>query len=536
MKANSTDSPAAARVLVPHDSAEPNLLRKIDLTTALQYGTAQGYPALYAFVRSLAQENLHPNVPYEGGPEVILTCGATDGFSKTLECFSNIWDDERDWIREREGLLCEEFAYMNALQAAQPRGLNIAPVVVDDEGMMAYGKGGLEDVLGNWDKNKGKRPHLMYTVTMGQNPTSGLLSLKRRKEIYSLCQKYDVIIVEDDPYWCLQYPSAHELSLKARGKVISENFPVGEYNYNTASGGKSSGYAFLDSLVPSYLSVDTDGRVVRLDTFSKTIAPGCRLGWITAQPDVVEKILRISETSTQQPSGFVQSVVAELIVGPSGNGDPGKGGSKDGSGWKVDGWVRWLEGLRGNYERRMQMMAATLEEGKYLIQDSMPKTNTFAPDDIEYEVVHKTQMYDFVYPMAGMFLWLHCRFETHPLYNEVDHTRLFQALWILLTTEKYRVLLAPGTMFSPTPEIAQKKGWQYFRLCFAAVDDEVVQKYSENTVAAFRHFWTIDDVKEIDKLLEEEEDANARLEQLALENVVSSEGFFSSPLGSPHTN
>lgn len=47
----------------------------------------------------------------------------------------------------------------------------------------------------------------------------------------------------------------------------------------------SSGYPFLDSLVPSFLSMDTDGRVIRLDTFSKILVPGCRVGWITAQPD-----------------------------------------------------------------------------------------------------------------------------------------------------------------------------------------------------------------------------------------------------------
>jgi len=126
-------------------------------------------------------------------------------------------------------------------------------------------------------------------------------------------------------------------------------------------------------------------------------------------------------------------------------------------------------------------------------------------------------MYDFVYPMAGMFLWLHARFETHPLYNEVDHERLFQALWVLLTTEPYRVLLAPGQMFSPTPEIAKEKGWQYYRLCFAAVDDNVIKKYSESTVAAFRHYWTIDDPKEIDKILQQDGEAEARFERLSIE-------------------
>ncbi|KAG9792199.1 aromatic amino acid aminotransferas-like protein, partial [Aureobasidium melanogenum] len=524
-----SESPAASRILVPHDSKQPDILRKIDLTTALQYGTAGGYPPLRDFIRSFVRTNLHPNVPYKDGPEVILTCGSTDGFSKTIECFSNVWDKDRDWIREREGILCEEFAYMNAIQAARPRGLNVVPVAIDNEGMLASGKGGLEDVLANWDKTKGKRPHLLYTVTMGQNPTSGLLSVKRRKELYSLCQKYDIIIIEDDPYWYLQYPSANQLSIKTRGHPVSENFPAEpSYNYNTSSGGKSSGFPFLDSLVPSYLSIDVDGRVVRLDTFSKTVAPGCRLGWITAQPGFVDRIERITETSTQQPSGFVQSLVAELIVGPSSREDPGKGGSKDGSGWKVDGWVRWLEGLRGNYERRMQLMSSILEDGKYLVQSSHRETassvTTQTPhddgDDDGYEMLHKTQMYDFAYPHAGMFLWMHVHYETHPLFSKVEHQRLARALWLFMTTKDYLVLLSPGTIFCPTPEVMEEKGWQYFRLCFAAVDDRLVESSSKAIVRAFTDFWAIDDVKKIDKILQDDDDEadEERWAKLASEN------------------
>jgi DNA-binding transcriptional MocR family regulator len=154
-----------SRILVPHQSAAPNVLRKIDLTSALQYGTAQGYPPLYSFIRQFARQYLHPNIPYKDGAEVILTCGSTDGFSKSIEAFSNPWDVERDWIWEREGMLCEEFAFINAIQAARPRGLNVVPVAIDDEGMMAAGVGGLADVLQRWDKRTGKRPHLMYTVT-----------------------------------------------------------------------------------------------------------------------------------------------------------------------------------------------------------------------------------------------------------------------------------------------------------------------------------------------------------------------------------
>nr|POE72778.1 aromatic amino acid aminotransferase c56e4.03 [Quercus suber] len=152
-------------ITVPHSSQQTNPVKKIDLSTALQYGTAQGYPPLYYFIRQFAQQNLHPNCPYQGGPEVLLTCGNTDGFSKVLQAFTNEWSEEKDWTRDREGLLVESFCYMNAVQTAKPRGLNIAPVAIDDEGMLAEGKGGLRDVLENWDYRKGKRPHLMYTVT-----------------------------------------------------------------------------------------------------------------------------------------------------------------------------------------------------------------------------------------------------------------------------------------------------------------------------------------------------------------------------------
>lgn len=150
---------------MPHDSDAVDMTRKIDLTTALQYGTAQGYPPLFSFLRQFTRENLHPNVPYLNGPEINLTVGSTDGFAKAIECLSNVWSEERDWVREREGILCEEFAYMNAIQAVAPRGLQVVPVKMDDEGMTASGKGGLQDVLENWDAKLGKRPHLMYTVT-----------------------------------------------------------------------------------------------------------------------------------------------------------------------------------------------------------------------------------------------------------------------------------------------------------------------------------------------------------------------------------
>jgi DNA-binding transcriptional MocR family regulator len=327
-----------------------------------------------------------------------------------------------------------------------------------------------------------------------------VLSIKRRQAIYALCQKYDVIIVEDDPYWYLQFPS----SLKSTSTTSPT--PI-----------KSSSFAFLDSLIPSYLSIDVDGRVVRLDTFSKTVAPGCRLGWITAQPAMIERLLRITETSTQQPSGFVQSMVAELLIGPT-KGGQGSGGAKDGSGWDLQGWVRWLEGLRGEYERRMTTMSDILDKGKIKIKNGRRKSLTklmgelsTSDDDLEdWSVIQTMSMYDFPRPQGGMFLWITMAFHTHPLAGSVLGPRLAQALWVLWTTEPYRVLVSPGTMFSPSDEIREEHGWKCFRLCFAAAPKAELANISRRFVQGVHAFWDIKDVAVIDDLLKDIDEAHVK--------------------------
>ena len=358
---------------------------------------------------------------------------------------------------------------------------------------------------------------------MGQNPTSGVLSLQRRREIYALLCKYDIIAVEDDPYWYLQYPTSTasnttttsdpaNISFNPDVKMFANAEPVPE-------GWKSSGYKFLDSLVPSMISIDVEGRVIRLDTFSKTVAPGCRLGWISAQPALVERILRITETSTQQPSGFVQSMIAELILGPDHKGledakskeKGGKGGLPSGEGWKADGWIRWLEGLRGNYERRKKKMCAILNEGSYLVKSGRRHSLTAATDDAddEWSVIEKTQIMSFDDHVGGMFLWLRVHFENHPLYHSFAKTgelaRLSRAMWIFWTTKPYLALVSPGSIFSPTDEVKAAEGWKYFRLCFAAINEEDLGPVSERVAEGVQAFWRIKDRKKIDELLEDDE-------------------------------
>jgi DNA-binding transcriptional MocR family regulator len=360
--------------------------------------------------------------------------------------------------------------------------------------------------------------------SMGQNPTSGVLSLQRRRDIYDLCQKYDILIIEDDPYWILQFPSATAQNTTTTSDPSNTSFNPNITLLTTGEPRpehwKSSGFDFLDSLVPSYINIDTDGRVLRLDTFSKTVAPGCRLGWITGQPAFIERILRITETSTQQPSGFVQSMIAELLLGPDHNGiaetmkKNGKGGLPSGSGWKIAGWVRWLEGLRGNYERRMNQMSRVLDEGKYTVKTG--RRSSFSDmlaedsdgDADEWSVVEKQQIYSFDWPVGGMFIWLQVHFSEHPLFKHYEKKgelpRLSKALWIWWTQKPARVLVAPGTMFSPTAEIAANEGWKYFRLCFAAIDEAELGKMTERLSNGVKSFWAVRDVKVVEDLLDED--------------------------------
>ncbi|KAI1328807.1 pyridoxal phosphate-dependent transferase [Xylariaceae sp. FL0255] len=517
---SNNDVKTASHLVVPHDADTTNLLKKIDLATALQYGQAVGYPPLLSFIRQFARECLHPNVPYKDGCEIAFTTGSTDGMSKTLELFSNIWVEGKNDIRERPGLLTEVFMYPNILGQAQPRGIQVIPVELDSEGMSPYGPGGLEDVLANWDDSKGKRPHLLYTVSMGHNPTSGVLSLQRRRDLYEICSKYDVIIIEDDPYWYLQFPSAEVEEAKARNKPIPTMKAA-----NTLP--KKSGYPFLDALAPSFLNIDVDGRVVRLDTFSKTVAPGCRLGWVTSTPEIVERIIRISESGTQQPSGFVQVVIAESIMGPQPEEVVKSWSALSSSwskekekatftGWQMDGWVRWLEGLRGEYERRMNDMCARLEENAYQLKQSTPVRDA----DADWGVITKTKLYDFDWPRGGMFLWLRIYLESHPLWgaigsqgNVIKGTALQVALMIFLTHKPFLVLVSPGAMFSAAPAIAESRGWGYFRLCFAAETDEANADSSTRFGLGVQKFFRIKKVEELEDLLAEGDELNSMSEE-----------------------
>lgn len=416
---------------------------QIDVATALQYSNMDGLAPLKSFITDFALNHLHGGrIPYSNpGPEVMLTCGNTDGLGKVISLLGERGDN----------MLVEDYTYPNSIQTAAPYGIGIVPIGMDAEGIRAEGARGLRDILEHWDPSvQGRRPHLMYTVTVGQNPTGGTLSLPRRRAIYDLCERFDIIIIEDDPYWYLQYPdtSAATPPLPRSGK-----FP------------------FLESLIPSFLTLDTAGRVIRLDTFSKTIAPGCRLGWITAQPAFITRLAYIAEASSSVPSGFSQALVATMLHT-----------------WGMSGWVQWLATLRDVYASRMTSMCTALSANAMI--------TTTCDDDDGTVMVGSTRMYDFDRPDGGMFVWVRVHIETHPAYAAFTSAgrskrEMMEALWKFVAATQH-ALPCPGWTFGATESIKQGPAAERMRFCFAAVEATEVVDATRRWGRGVQVFWEME--------------------------------------------
>lgn len=111
--------------------------------------------------------------------EVLLTSGNTNAWSKVVGLL----------LEDDEYVLCEEFTYPSAQALWVPLGAHSAPIVLDDQGMRADI---LEQTLTNWESvNPGKRrPHVLYCVPVGSNPTGITYTARRKKELYDICVKY----------------------------------------------------------------------------------------------------------------------------------------------------------------------------------------------------------------------------------------------------------------------------------------------------------------------------------------------------------
>lgn len=188
-------------------------------------------------------------------------------------------------------------------------------------------------------------------------------------------------------------------------------------NYTTPQTGKD----LISSLIPSFLSFDIDGRVVRLDSLSKVLAPGIRLGFITASSQLIERLLRHIEVTSQAPSGFTQSIAYQLLS----------------QHWGHEGFFQWLIYIRSEYTKRRDVCCRAID--KYL-----PK-----------------QLMEYTVPAAGMFFWINVTGSIDGFNNKELGDKFFQKCL------ENKVLVVPGDVFKA--EINEETDQVFFRGTFAAV-------------------------------------------------------------------
>ena len=372
-----------------HDLAQGK--SDFDIATAFNYG--QGYGSAQ-FLRWIVEhtEIIH-SPPYQD-----WSCTMTIGSTSAIDMGMRMFCKPGDWI------LSEEFTFPTAVESAAPQGVKVAGVGVDAGGLRADA---LDKVLTEWDESVrgGSKPFILYTVPTGQNPTGSTQSAERRKEVYAVAQKHDLIIFEAEPYYFLQMDPYTGLNSPAATPPASHA-------------------DFLKSLVPSYLSLDVDGRVMRLDSFSKVIAPGSRVGWITASEQIVERYRQHADVSTQSPSGMSQLVLFKLLDEQ----------------WGHPGYLDWLLHIRAEYTARRNVLL----------------------DACELHVPKSIAMWS--PPAAGMFHWMRVDYSKHPAYATKSRDDIEEEIFQAIVA--HGTLLMKGSWFCPE---GQKDGdAMFFRATYAA--------------------------------------------------------------------
>lgn len=249
--------------------------------SALQYTASEGLPELRALVAARLSADGMPCT----ADDVLITQGGQQGLDLTAKLFVDAGDV----------IVTERPTFLGALIAFNPCEPDYRSVPMDDEGMDTDA---LEQVLRTTDRVK-----LVYTVPDHQNPTGRTMSLARRRRLVELAQEFDVVVLEDTPYRELRYEGER---------------------------------------LPTIKSLDTTGRVVHLGSFSKILAPGLRLGWALAEPEVREKLALLKLAADTQ-NGTLNMRAAAAYLG----------------GYDIEGHIA---GMLPTYRHQRDLMLASLQE------------------------------------------------------------------------------------------------------------------------------------------------------------------------------
>ncbi|MRR20005.1 PLP-dependent aminotransferase family protein [bacterium] len=227
-----------------------------DGKSALQYGTTEGDLKLRTLIAGRHKKDdldLSPN-------SVIITTGS----QQALDLCGKIFINRGDVV------LCGLPSYLGGLNAFANYGARLKGIPLDDHGMRSDL---LEKTIISL-KNDGSVIKFIYIIPDFQNPTGVTLPRSRRLEIIRIAERHDLIIVEDSPYRDVRFEGTPE---------------------------------------PLMSSLDTSGRVLTLNTFSKILAPGFRLAWVTGHPVIIDKLVTAKQAADLCTPPFVQKITARYM-------------------------------------------------------------------------------------------------------------------------------------------------------------------------------------------------------------------------------
>jgi 2-aminoadipate transaminase len=330
-------------------------------SSALQYSISEGYVPLREFiVQKMARYGIMASVD-----NVLITTGSQQG----LDLVARVLLDPGDVI------IVEAPTFVGALQSFTAYQASYASVPLDDEGMMV-------DVL--QQKIVETHPKFMYVLPNFQNPAGVTLSKDRRERLVTLAHQYGVPILEDDPYGELRFEGEYVEPLV----VLSAR-----------QNGQQSGYF--------------EGDVIYMSTFSKTLAPGLRLGWVVAPVEVIKKLVQAKQGADLHTSTFDQIIAYEVVS---------------------DGFLdEHVKEIRETYRQRRDAMLAAMDQ-------RFPDGTTWTR------------------PQGGLFLWVR-------LPEAVDCEQLFKE------AVEQKVAFVPGTAF-----YADGSGHDSLRLTFATCPTDMIDE------------------------------------------------------------
>ncbi len=216
----------------------------------LQYGATEGYPAFRESLLAYVKERVSPQI------ECVLP---VTGSTQAMDLLCKALIDRGDVI------IVENPSFLGNLQCMKLYEANLVPVDSDNDGLLPDH---LEQLFRQY------HPKMLYTIPTFQNPSGRTLSLERRRRVAELAEEYGVVVAEDDPYRDLRY-SGSEL--------------------------------------PTIKSFDRAGWVMYLGSFSKTVSPGLRVGYIAGDPGIIRKCTVGKQSSDVHTANLNQAIVDQYL-------------------------------------------------------------------------------------------------------------------------------------------------------------------------------------------------------------------------------